>query len=42
MQKYLGHEKPSTTDTYIEFAKEYYRQEPKDWFLHALRKHNNR
>ena len=40
VQKYLGHEKPSTTDTYIEFAEEYYRQEPKDWFLHALRKHN--
>jgi len=39
VQKYLGHEKPSTTDTYIEFAEEYFRQEPKDWFLHALRKH---
>jgi site-specific recombinase XerD len=39
VQKYLGHEKPSTTDTYIEFAEEYYRQLPKDWFLHALRKH---
>ena len=38
VQRYLGHDKPSTTDTYIEFAEEYYRQEPKDWFLHALRK----
>ena len=42
VQKYLGHEKPSTTDTYIEFAEEYYRQVPKDWFLHALRKQKNR
>ena len=42
VQKYLGHEKPSTTDTYIEFAEEYFRQLPKDWFLHALRKHSNR
>ena len=39
VQKYLGHEQASTTDTYIEFAEEYFRQEPKDWFLHALRKH---
>jgi hypothetical protein len=42
VQKYLGHERPSTTDGYIEFAEEYYRQEPKDWFLHALRKKSNR
>jgi integrase len=42
VQKYLGHEKPSTTDTYIEFAEEYYRQESKDWFLHALKKQKNR
>ncbi len=42
VQKYLGHEKSSTTDTYIEFAEEYYGQFPKDWFLHALRKHSNR
>jgi integrase len=38
VQKYLGHDKPSTTDTYIEFAEEYFRQESKDWFLHALKK----
>ena len=30
-----------TTDTYIEFAEEYYRQEPIDWFYHALRSHPN-
>ncbi|MEA3457891.1 MAG: site-specific integrase [Candidatus Thermoplasmatota archaeon] len=38
VQKYLGHERPSTTDTYIEFAEEYYMQEQKDWFLNALKK----
>ena len=42
VQKYLGHERPSTTDTYIEFAEEYYRQESKDWFLNALRKNKNK
>ena len=42
VQKYLGHERPSTTDTYIEFAEEYYRQETKDWFINALKKKNKK
>ncbi len=37
----LGHDKQKTTDNYIEFAEEYYRQEPNDWFFHALRPHKN-
>lgn len=41
VQMYLGHDKQKTTDTYIEFAEEYYRQEPNDWFFHALRLHKN-
>ena len=39
VQRYLGHDQLKTTDTYIEFAEEYYRQEPVDWFSHALRSH---
>ena len=41
VQMYLGHDKQRTTDSYIEFAEEYYRQEPKDWFSHALKLYNN-
>jgi len=37
VQMYLGHDKQKTTDSYIEFAEEYYQQEPKDWFSHALK-----
>jgi site-specific recombinase XerD len=39
VQMFLGHDKQKTTDGYIEFAEEYYRQEPVDWFYHALRLH---
>ncbi len=42
VQRYLGHERPQTTDTYIQFAEEYYRQEPKDWFNHALRQNSKK
>ena len=38
---YLDHDKQRTTDNYIEFAEEYYRQEPIDWFSHALKLYNN-
>lgn len=37
VQRHLGHERPQTTENYIRFAEEYYRQEPNDWFNHALR-----
>lgn len=39
VQMFLGHDRQKTTDSYIEFAEEYYRQNPKDWFFHALRLH---
>lgn len=41
VQKYLGHDRQKTTDGYIEFAEEYYRQDPRDWFFHALKQSKN-
>jgi len=41
VQLFLGHDKPQTTDNYIQFAEDYYRQEPIDWLNHALRQTNS-
>ena len=38
VRNWLGHEKPGTTEDYIRYAEQYYRQFPKDWISHALRK----
>jgi integrase len=38
VRNWLGHDKPGTTEDYIKYAEQYYRQFPKDWISHALRK----
>ena len=37
VQRWLGHEKIATTETYIKYADNYYRRYPFDWIQHTLK-----
>lgn len=38
VRTWLGHEKPGTTEDYIRYAEQYYRQLPDDWISRAIKK----
>ena len=37
VRNWLGHDKPGTTEDYIRYAEQYYREYPVDWISYALR-----
>jgi len=41
VRNWLGHEKPGTTEDYIRYAEQYYRQCPVDWISKAMRKRSS-
>jgi integrase len=41
VRNWLGHEKPGTTEDYIRYAEQYYREYPVDWILHAVKARNS-
>ena len=42
VKNWLGHENEGTTETYIEFAEQYYRLAPYDWIKRILKFHKNK
>ena len=40
VKNWLGHDKMSTTEDYIKYAEQYYREYPVDWISYTLRKRN--
>jgi integrase len=37
VKNWLGHDKQGTTEDYIRYAEQYYRQHPVDWISYAIR-----
>jgi integrase len=42
IKNWLGHEKMSTTEGYIKYAEQYYREYPVDWISYAMRNRKNK
>jgi len=41
VKNWLGHEKMGTTEDYIRYAEQYYREMPVDWITYTIRKRNH-